>query len=65
MDEVVKSPSSCLVSCEGLYADIEHITGKDTSSNPQFTSIFQQYNSHKEGVAKNIYFDPEAETLSE
>ena len=65
VDEVVRSASACLVSCEGVYADIQHITDTDTSSNSQFTSIFEQYNSHKEGIAKNIYFDPVAEHLSE
>ena len=69
MEEVASDRGHCLVTCTGLYADIEH--NKDDlniTSNARgiqrLVSIFDLYKSHKETFAKNIMFDPTSESLS-
>ena len=64
MEEVAGGPDGCLVSCEGLYADTQHLRGEIPTGH-QLASIIENYNSHKNSFAKNIFFDPDAESLSE
>ena len=65
MEEVAHSPADCLVSCDGLYADIQHVRDSSNTGGAQLASIIKQYNMHKELFARNIFFDPEVESLSE
>ena len=48
-------------SCTGLYADVVH-TQMD-KHDPQLGPLMNQYLAHKDNFAKNIKFDPTAETL--
>ena len=64
MEEVAGGPDDCLVSCEGLYADTQHFRDT-TATGHQLASIIENYNLHKNAFAKNIFFDPAAESLSE
>ena len=59
VSEVNEHANDCIVSCEGLYADIEHTSGSTTSNSyVQLLPIFKNYNSQKEKIAKHMVFDP-------
>ena len=69
MEEVGGAQDDCLVTCTGLFADIEHTKDDlNLTSNSEgvqlLVSIFQLYKSHKDSFAKNIVFDPTSESLS-
>ena len=69
MEEVAGEQEGCLVTCTGLYADIEHTKDHmDFEENSKgiklLLSIFDLYNSHKDSFAKNIVFDPASDSLS-
>ena len=69
MEEVASDPGHCLVTCTGLYADIEHIKDDlDMTSNSKgiqlLLSVFDLYKTHKDSYVKNIVFDPASESLS-
>ena len=65
MSEASGEPSGCLVSCEGLYADIHHFndTGAYDGSQ-QLISLLKDYSLLKEQVAKSLVFDQDSLTLS-
>ena len=69
MEEVAGEQDDCMVTCTGLYADIEH-TANHLNYNEKskgmklLLSVFELYNSHKDSFAKNIAFDPASESLS-
>ena len=62
MTEAGGESDACLVSCNGLYADIQHINA--TQDFDQLTSIIKQYNEHKSLYAKNLGFDPSSDSFS-
>ena len=62
LEEVAGMPDGCLVSCGGLYADIQHVKGATTTEALQL--IIGQYNAIKDEFSKNILFDPAAKHLS-
>ena len=69
MEEVAGEQDGCLVTCTGLYADIQHTKDHlDFNEGSQgiklLLNIFDLYNSHKDSFAKNIVFDPASESLS-
>ena len=69
MEEVAGGRGDCLVTCTGLYADIEHSKDhinidEDSTGIQLLLSIFDLYNSHKDSFAKNLVFDPASESLS-
>ena len=69
VERVAGEPTHCLVSCEGLYANIEQVTedldlNENSAGIQMLLSIFDFFNSHKESFAKNIVFDSASESLS-
>ena len=65
VEEVAGGPDHCLVSCEGLYADIQHLPGQNTSdTSQQLISIVRSYNLLKEKVAKSMIFDSPSASFS-
>ena len=65
VSEVTQRANDCIVSCEGLYADIEHTSGSTTTNSyAQLLPIFKNYNSQKEKIAKHMVFDPVSDSSS-
>ena len=62
MVEASGEADACLVSCNGLYADIQHINATEDFN--QLSSIINQYNEHKSLYAKNMGFDPSSDSFS-
>ena len=65
MSEASKETDDCVVSCEGLYADIEFSDGISSEEDSKILmSIIRHYNSHKEKILKNMAFDLKYNSLS-
>ncbi len=59
--EQLTSNTTCIVSCKGLYADVEHTNSMEEIKNGQdvnnFYKLLTDYNRFKEEFSKNIVFN--------
>lgn len=69
--KVSQERGGCLVSCTGLYADVQSLDGNlnITANSTQegirlLVSIFDKYNEHKNSYAKSLMFDPSSDSFS-
>ena len=53
--------NNCMVSCTGLYADLEHTYHIDSKGQ---SLLEAEYSRYKTNYAKNIIFDPSSKNLS-
>jgi hypothetical protein len=67
--EQLTTNTSCIVSCKGLYADVEHANSTEEIRNGQDVNNFYQlladYNRFKADFSENIVFDGNIKRLCE
>ena len=57
VSEATGGADDCLVSCDGLYADIQYFSDSATENFKHIKTIMEQYNAHKDKFAKSLVFD--------
>ena len=62
VSEATEAADDCLVSCYGLYADIQHT--KETATKDNLMYIIEGYTKFKDQFSKSMVFDPASDTLS-
>lgn len=65
--EMSSEPFSCMESCTGLYADVNHaeLLLDEESTGPQLLrSIIEEYNSYKTNFSKKSKFDIRDDSIS-
>ena len=53
----------CDVTCEGLYADVEKVSGDvDMEDGQAFATMIKQYEDYKRAYVENLEFNPDRTT---